>query len=163
GVRVRGTPDAARTAPEELVHQFMTVFEAQWQKAAPAFRDRTAGRSRGVVALWRELMAETARHHYLDPSSCLGGPSAIRWITAPRRGRSSVPRSMGTWRTSRPVRLTPEADQRVHPPGPGRGLSDRGDTGACRGPHAPVRRVGRGRRTARPPLPRGPARAAAPR
>lgn len=63
------TPAAARTAPEERVHRFMAEYEAQWQKAAPVFRDDTPGRSRDGFALWRELMEETARHHFLDPAT----------------------------------------------------------------------------------------------
>lgn len=58
---------ASKNLAEERVLSFMAEYEAQWRIAAPAFEDRDPDNPKSAFQLWRELMAETTRHHFIDP------------------------------------------------------------------------------------------------
>lgn len=61
--------NAPRNAAEERVLQFMVEFDAQWRLAAPAFENRDPDDPRAAFRLWRDLMAQTTRNHFVDPSA----------------------------------------------------------------------------------------------
>jgi hypothetical protein len=63
------TDAAARTAPEERVHQFMLDYDEKWLQAASAFEKREGGSSRAAFALWRELIGQVTQEHFLDPGT----------------------------------------------------------------------------------------------
>jgi len=57
---------APRNAAEERVQRFMVEYDAQWRKAAPEFEDRDRGDRRDAFDLWRELMEQTTRNHFVE-------------------------------------------------------------------------------------------------
>lgn len=63
------TDNAPRTAPEERVHQFMLDYDEAWHRAAPAFERRDRENPRAAFTQWRELTAEVAQQHFLDPAT----------------------------------------------------------------------------------------------
>ncbi|RNI19532.1 GNAT family N-acetyltransferase [Flexivirga caeni] len=58
------------SSPENRVHRFIVEYETQWEIAAPAFdRRRDTDETRDRFEIWGELMAQTTRNHFTDPTS----------------------------------------------------------------------------------------------